>query len=147
MFTVNDTSIYSNLYGLARVSKFSLIEGDGIDGVTNTFAAVLWLIDFSLEVSLYSVYDISYYSSGEYQRAIGMGPDYKPNAAYLGLIFLSLIKDGSPKLVNPTLTGTSHNIKIYTFSTYLKKKIVILNKDTNKSLNGTIKIKIQSSKS
>ena len=146
MFTVNETYTYSEFYAAVRISKFSIVEGDGIDGVTNSFAATIWVIDFALIALKHSLFDISYYSSGEFQRALGVAPDYTPNSAYLGLVFLSLIRNEGPSVVDATISGASQNIKIYTFSSYLKKKIVILNKDMNTSLNTTVKIMVQSSK-
>lgn len=36
-------------YQAFAFSKVQLIEGEGVDGVTNTFAAAVWFIDFVLE--------------------------------------------------------------------------------------------------
>ena len=61
------------------ISSLKIVEGDGIDGVTNTFAAALWYIDFMMEVSLFGFYD-SFYDShikaGNYQSVFGPGPSY-----------------------------------------------------------------------
>ena len=51
---INSTNSYTSFGRLGtRLSKIQLIEGDGIDGVTNTFAAALWLIDFFMEGAKY----------------------------------------------------------------------------------------------
>lgn len=49
--TSDSTSLTEDdmMYQLFAFSKVQLIEGDGIDGVTNTFAAAVWFIDFVLE--------------------------------------------------------------------------------------------------
>ena len=40
------------------------MEGDGIDGITNTFAAAIWWVDFVMTITTYQVYDVHYYNSG-----------------------------------------------------------------------------------
>ena len=39
-------------------------DGDGIDGVTNTFAAAIWFVDFAISAMELNLWDIIYDSSG-----------------------------------------------------------------------------------
>ena len=49
--TSDSTSLTEDemMFQAFALSKVQLIEGDGIDGVTNTFAAAVWFIDFVVE--------------------------------------------------------------------------------------------------
>jgi hypothetical protein len=55
--TSDSTSLTEDdmMYQAFAFSKVQLIEGDGIDGVTNTFAAAIWFIDFVAE-SMQSIF-------------------------------------------------------------------------------------------
>lgn len=115
---VNETYSYTTFkYDSARLSKISMIEGNGIDGVTNTFAAAIWLVDFLMEATMYYFWDISYYSSGDYQKILGTNSDnFKPTSLYTAMIFITLIRSGSPTLLTPTVfPGSSSKIKIWGF--------------------------------
>lgn len=119
--------------------------GNGVDGLTNTFAAALWAVDIALEFCLMSGWEIDFnhiVSEGNFQAILGPPPSLKPTPLYYGLIFLTLIRDGTPNFVLPSTKGLiSSKIKVFGLTTGEIFKIVILNKDTNKSLNGTVLIK------
>lgn len=64
------------------------------------------------------------------------------------MLFISLIMDNSPQTHIPTLVaGSSSKIKVWGLQTYASKGVLILNKDTNTSLDGHVKVYVQSGKS
>jgi hypothetical protein len=55
-----------------------------------------------------------------------------------------LVSEKSPRILLPTLTaGISGNIKIWGTETSITQKFLILNKDTNPLLSGTVNIKVR----
>jgi hypothetical protein len=45
-FTVNETLSYSTFgRDYMAISDIKLTEGNGVDGLTNTFAAAIWVVD------------------------------------------------------------------------------------------------------
>ncbi len=47
-FTIGNIT-YNNFVNAPMViSDIKFVEGDGIDGITNSFAAALWAIDFAI---------------------------------------------------------------------------------------------------
>ena len=60
-FTVNDTYAYndfSNLY--LGINDIRLTTGNGVDGLTNAFAAALWAIDITFEFVLMNGWEIDF---------------------------------------------------------------------------------------
>lgn len=48
-FAVNETYFYSDFSKLwMAITDVKLTTGDGVDGLTNTFAAALWAVDIAL---------------------------------------------------------------------------------------------------
>lgn len=79
---------------------------------------------------------------GNFQSVLGPAPTFKPSALYYGLLFLTIIRDGTPQIILPATKGIiSSKIKVYGFTTGDRFKVLLLNKDTNVSLNGTVLIK------
>ena len=74
----------------------------------------------------------------------GLAPDFTPTALYYGLLFFTLVRDGTPELLTPDRNGTNDHLKIWGFELFDKIKILILNKDTNRSLSGNVRVQIQS---
>lgn len=57
----NDLVSYGSFADLyVCISSLKLVEGNGIEGVTNSFAAAIWLIDFYFEAALFGFYDVHY---------------------------------------------------------------------------------------
>lgn len=132
-------------------SSVKFMEGDGVDGVTNTMAAAIWYVDFFLEAALYYMYDVNWEGdiySGNYQSFLGPAPSYTPSAIYYAMIFANLARDGSPTVVlSSTTAGTSDKIKVWGLETRKLFKFVILNKDPNPALNGKVNVQLQSTAS
>lgn len=56
-----------------------ITTGAGVDGVTNTFAAALWAVDFIIEGMLYSLWDINFHHqvyAGNFQSILGPAPTF-----------------------------------------------------------------------
>ncbi len=71
---VNSTFTYTNFSELAALERVRLVPNEGIDGVTNTFAAAVWWIDFLMEAALHGFYDVSIEAArrtGNYQSIFG----------------------------------------------------------------------------
>jgi hypothetical protein len=48
-FTINDTYAYTDFSKLwLGINDIKLTTGEGVDGVTNTFASALWAVDIIL---------------------------------------------------------------------------------------------------
>lgn len=58
-FKVNSSYSFTNFSKLTSLSRVRLVDGEGIDGVTNSFAAAIWWIDFLMEAALYGIYDVT----------------------------------------------------------------------------------------
>jgi hypothetical protein len=100
------------------ISKLQLVEGDGIDGVTNTFAATVWLVDFIIEALISNFVFVDVANTGAYQRVLGEPPGFKPTPLYYGLMFISLARDGNPEFLIPTTEyGESGSIKVFGLET------------------------------
>ena len=103
---------------LFSISKLQLVEGDGIDGVTNTFAATVWLVDFIIEALISEFVFVDVANTGAYQRVLGEPPGFKPTPLYYALIFISLARDGNPEFLIPkTEYGESGSIKVFGLET------------------------------
>ena len=118
------------------------MEGDGKDQYTNSMATAIWAIDFTLECALLGFYDIHFDGRINKDNKQGfLNEGFEPQALYYAMIFNSLMMSGSPSIILPDVkAGTSSKIKIWGLKTIDKLSFVILNKDTNPDLNGTIEI-------
>lgn len=127
------------------INDIKLTTGNGVDGLTNTFAAALWAIDIILEFTIMNGLEIDFnheVREGNFQSILGPLPGLKPTPLYYGLIFATLMRDGTPKVVLPSTKGLiSSKIKVFGLTTGEIFKIILLNKDTNTSLNGTVLVK------
>lgn len=145
-FRVNDTFAYSDFSNLwLGINDIKLTTGNGVDGVTNTFAAALWALDIILEFMQMKGWEIDFnheVRNGNFQSILGPAPELKPSAIYYGMIFASIIRDNAPEIVLPSSSAIiSSKIKAYGFSDGIKFKILLINKDTNASLNGKVLVK------
>lgn len=142
---MNETFAYSKFTAERIViSNIKLTEGKGIDGVTNTFAAGIWVIEMMLEYAQMGGYEIDYNYDvfrGNYQAFLGAAPDFRPTPLYQALLFATMLRDGSPYIILPKMyAGTSSKIKVYVLNVLSRNaiRIVIMNKDTNSSLDGKV---------
>ena len=129
------------------INDIKLTTGDGVDGITNTFASALWALDMILEFIQMNGWEIDFnheIRNGNFQSILGAAPDLKPNPIYYGLIFATIMRDNAPEIVLPSSKAIiSSKIKSYGFSDGLIFKILLINKDTNESLNGKVLVKSQ----
>lgn len=118
-----------------------------VDGVTNSFAAAIWAIDFSLEWYFMSGYRLDFFNSFKdtHQTLLGSGPYFNPSHLYTALLFLNSAILNYPKIHKGMLVaGTSSSIKIFglRYSGGLAYGFIILNKDTSPSANGIVQVLI-----
>jgi hypothetical protein len=81
-----------------------LSDGNGINGVTNTFAAALWALDISIEFALLGGGNIKFpidVNADNYQSVLGPAPSHTPNPIYYGLLFLTLLSYVTPFIGRP----------------------------------------------
>ena len=91
-----------------------------------------WELDFQ-----HKIYE------GNFQSILGPAPDFKPSPLYYGMLFGSLLRDGTPSVLIPAQQARlSSKIKVYGLSTGKVFKVLLLNKDTNKTLSGVVKVQI-----
>lgn len=130
------------------MSRVRLVPGNGTDGITNTFAAAVWWIDFIMESLAYSLSDVSIDGSANFynfQSVFKQAPSFAPTALYYGSIMAILAGELNPRIIIPSLyEGTSSRIKIWGLSSPTKFKFLIINKDTNESLNGYVNLQVKS---
>lgn len=111
-------------------------------------AAVIWMIDFSLECAKLNMYDFNFDGDmyeNNMQGILGPGPDFQPQALYYAMVFMSLVINDQPLITLPEYhPGTSQSIKVWGLKTASKINFVILNKDLNPNLNGTVIIEVKS---
>lgn len=124
-----------------------ITNDSGINGITNSFAAALWAIDISAAFTTMGGRFINFYNSlnVSYQSVLGKAPYFSPGALYHGLLFAIYALSPNPTLSQyPIFTfatvipGLSSNIKIYGFSFSSAYRVLIINKDMNPNLNGTV---------
>lgn len=94
-----------------------LVQSNGIDGVTNTFAAAIWWIDFIMESTLYTLSDVSIEGAANinnFQSVFGHAPNFAPTSLYYGSLMAILAGEGTPNIIIPSIyEGTSGRIKIW----------------------------------
>jgi hypothetical protein len=147
-FIVNGTSFTSTLsYYMTSMSDVRLVEAyEGVNGLTNSFAAAIWAIEFTMEWIIKGGFHISYFNpigSPSFQSIFGQAPYFQPTALYYGHLMAIIINNFQPWIMIPTVvSGTSSKIKAYGFDNYGYYAVLILNKDTSPSANGTVDVKI-----
>jgi hypothetical protein len=99
-FTVNESYAYNDFsYLWLGINDIKLTTGDGVDGLTNTFAAALWAIDITMEFILMNGWEIDFnhfFKATNYQSLFTPSPEFKPTALYYGLMFAVLVRQNSP---------------------------------------------------
>lgn len=124
------------------------MNGSGIDGVTNSFAAGLWWIEFIMEAAIIGLYEISIDGTmrDNYYQSIWKLDQgkYEPTVFYYASMLANLAGSEGTFII-PSLTGgISHKIKTWAFESAFLMKILILNKDMNSSLSGKVLINVES---
>lgn len=80
------------------INEIKMIEGVGIDGVTNSFAAALWALDIAMEMTVMYGNFINFYNPMDisYQSVLGSAPNFKQNSLYYGLLFGCIALNDGP---------------------------------------------------
>lgn len=111
--TYNDPYLYP-----IALSDIRLTNTTGVDGVTNSFAAALWALDFSLKYMSIGGYFASFYTpfTSSNQSVLGASPYFGPQALYYGLLFANYAISKYSSFITPNTTAVSSQfIKIYAF--------------------------------
>lgn len=61
------------------INDIRLVDGNGVDGVTNTFAAAIWALDIAISLASIGGSFINFhnsFSSSNYQSVFGPGPGF-----------------------------------------------------------------------
>lgn len=122
-----------------------MTTGDGIFGVTNSFAAALWALDTAVEFSGLGGNYINFFNtfSPSNQSILGPAPLFEPTPLYYGLLFGILALESTPTFEFSRIqAGSSSEIKVFGFRKTFSYRVLIINKSLNKNLNGTVNIKI-----
>ena len=135
---------YSSFNFGASLQRVRLVNGEGIDGITNSFAAAIWWIDFLMESVFYEFFDVSIEGAirnGNFQSLLGPPPTFTPTSLYYASLFFIYATEKYPTVVLPTiLSALSPKIKIFGMESSYIIKYLIINKDSNPSLNGNVEI-------
>jgi hypothetical protein len=130
----------ANIPGGYRISECNSVAGAPIPGVTNSFAAALWTIDFLFQNAIYSSTGVNFNGGGSDHNSYspiyddglsvtGIGPDY-----YGLLAAYSLLKPGAKLMTTQVTPGRS------TFSAYAVQQtngttwLILSNKDPNNDI-------------
>lgn len=148
--TVNGTSYlkdFASYFG--SINDIRLVEDPvGVPGLTNSFAACIWAIEFAMEFFFASGFRINFFTTfanGSYQGPFGPGPEFAPTGIYYAMMMVNLVVRDFPYIQQTVITsGASSSIRVYGFDYYYTYGFLILNKDTNGTRTGEVKIKIKS---
>jgi len=127
--------------------RLTNVSAAGVDGVTNSFAAALWALDFSLKYMSIGGYFASFYTSfsNNNQSVLGPSPYFGPQGLYYGLLFANYAISKYAQFITPNVTAVgSQFIKVYAFDVWGFYRVVLINKDLNSSSNGTVDIALNS---
>ena len=138
------SKVFSNFF---LITDLRLIPGDqGIDGLTNSFAAGLWAIEMSMEFAILGGTTISFFNSlkdGSFQSGTGSPPSFKQSSLIVALYFMSAFVQNYPDIYLPTVVPSgSSSILIYYLDYITTKGFIALNKDLNPSASGYIRVKL-----
>ena len=94
-------------------------DPEGIDGLTNSFAAAIWVVEFMMEWILAGGYRAAMYNPigiPSFQSVLGQAPTYRPSALYYGLLTFLAPNFLGGYIIRPVSeAGTSSKIKAYGF--------------------------------
>ena len=113
------------------------MEGMGIDGVTNSFAAAIWALDFTISFAKMKGKYIDFFTTfkDSYQSVIGKAPNFEPSPIYYGIMLTIYCLSDYNVIYTVKATGNNSQIKAYIFG---NKNLLIINKDTNPNLTGYV---------
>ncbi len=119
--------------------------GDGVSGVTDTMAAAIWALDFSMECALfglrYVLFNNDLSNTTNFQAPFGSAPNFTPQAIYYGMLMMSIINNFLYSFTTQTvISGTSDSIKVYGFYSQTQQGFLFINKDTNPNASGVVQI-------
>jgi hypothetical protein len=80
--------------GNLAITDVRLLDGNGIDGVTNGMAAALWALDFALESAVFGLKYVLFnndFTQNNVQSPIGYLPNFTPSGIYYGMMMVSLL--------------------------------------------------------
>ena len=82
-------------------NDIQLTNSIGVDGVTNSFAAALWTLDFALKASSLTINPVLFHSplTASFQSILGVPPYYSPSAIYYGLLMANLAMEDYPEFL------------------------------------------------
>lgn len=147
-FTRNGRNYISDLqFNSVNFQDIRLVDSyEGVDGLTNSFAAAIWAVELSMEWAIISGYRLHFFNpmqNASFQSILGQAPHYGPGAMFYGLILAIVSNHYAPTIIRPTMTaGTSQSIKVYHLSSWMYTGVLILNKDTNASRSGTVGVRM-----
>jgi hypothetical protein len=136
---------YVFVRGGVGINDIRMVAADeGVDGITNSFAAGLWAIEMAMEFSILGGVRINFFNpvaGTSYQSVIGEAPLYQPSSLYYALLFTIIANQNSPYIELPVIkAGSSSNIKAYGLNQAASYGFILLNKDMNQNLTGTVKV-------
>jgi len=84
------------------------VSGDGVAGVTDTMAAAIWALDFSMECAMlglrYVLFNNDISSTTNVQAPLGSAPSFTPQATYYGMLMMSIINNLVYSFTTQTVT-------------------------------------------
>lgn len=130
-------------YEKTVITELAMIEGTGVDGVTNTMVSAIWALDTLLEGAKFGLERILLKadpSNTDFISVFGAGPNYDPQPIYYALLLMSIIQEKSyTYFLSPSvMQGSSQFIKVYGLKSGTAVSLVLLNKDTNTSVSGEV---------
>lgn len=147
--TVGGTSYIKdfNLY-LGGINDIRLVDDPmGVPGLTDSFAAAIWAIEFMMEFFYVDGFRIDFYNSfkqGSKQGIFGTSGGYTPTPIYPALLLANLAVLEGPYIDKAVVTpGLSSSINIYGFDNYNTYGVLLINKDNDTTHSGEVAVKLK----
>jgi len=129
------------------IGEGNSVSCGGMPGVSNTFAATLWSVDFLFNLASIGVKGMNFhggsgaaYTAINYKAQSDTVPDVRP--LYYGLWFFSQIARNQPKIIVPTVTSSNALIKVWPV---VDKKgttsVVVIHKDLKSTGPASVSVK------
>lgn len=94
--------------GKLMITELAMIEGTGVDGVTNAMVSAIWALDIMLEGAKYGLKRIQIKadpSSTDFVSMFGSAPNYEPQPIYYAMLMMSIIQqDSNTYFITPTVS-------------------------------------------
>lgn len=147
--TVNGTSFITdfNQY-LGGFNDVRLVDDPmGVPGLTDSFAAAIWAIEFIMEFFYIDGFRMDFYNSfkqGARQGILGSNGGYTPTALYSALLLADLAVLNGPYIDKTVVTpGLSSSINMYGLDNYNTYGVLLLNKDNDTTHSGEVEVMIR----